>query len=61
MVKPAASEAFGALPTVERRTCPGLRHEILNEPAGPAIVDEIVAWIGPPPTRRRGPGASQSR
>jgi alpha-beta hydrolase superfamily lysophospholipase len=61
MVKPAASEAFGSLPTVERRIFPGLRHEILNEPAGPAIVDEIVARIGPPPTRRRGSGASQSR
>jgi alpha-beta hydrolase superfamily lysophospholipase len=30
---------------VERRLYPGLRHEILNEPEGPEIVAEIVAWI----------------
>ena len=32
-------------PLVERRTYPGLRHELHNEPEGPAIVDEIVAWL----------------
>jgi alpha-beta hydrolase superfamily lysophospholipase len=30
---------------VERRLYPELRHEILNEPEGPDIVAEIVAWI----------------
>ena len=34
-----------ALPGVERRTFPGLRHERHNEPEGPAIIDEIVAWL----------------
>ena len=30
---------------VERRVYPGLGHEILNEPEGPEIVADIVAWI----------------
>lgn len=46
IVKPEASEALGALPAAERRTYAGLRHEILNEPSGAAIIDEIVAWVG---------------
>ncbi|MEX1170450.1 MAG: hypothetical protein WEE50_09945 [Chloroflexota bacterium] len=29
-----------------RRTYPGLRHELHNEPEGPAIVDEVIAWLG---------------
>ena len=32
-------------PLVERRTYPDLRHELHNEPEGPAIIDEIVAWL----------------
>jgi len=44
MVLPLASEPFGRLDGVERRTYPGLRHEIFNEPTGPAIVDEVIAW-----------------
>ena len=45
LVPPQASEILGSLPNVERRTYPGLRHELHNEPEGPAIVDEIIAWI----------------
>ncbi|MFP3913318.1 MAG: alpha/beta fold hydrolase [Actinomycetota bacterium] len=60
---------LGELPGVERRFYPHLRHELLNEPEGPEIVAEIIAWIDahlsrglsprPPPgrdDRRREPG-----
>jgi acylglycerol lipase len=45
LVPPAASEPFEGLPGVTRRVYPGLRHETLNEPEGPAICADIVAWI----------------
>jgi len=45
LVPPSASAVFEGAPGVERRTYPGLRHELHNEPEGPAILDEIVAWI----------------
>jgi alpha-beta hydrolase superfamily lysophospholipase len=45
LVPPAASAVFEGAPGVERRVFPGLRHEMHNEPEGPAVLDEIVAWI----------------
>ncbi|HYH93828.1 MAG TPA: alpha/beta hydrolase, partial [Candidatus Saccharimonadales bacterium] len=36
LVPAAASEVFEGAPGVERRTYPGLRHELHNEPEGPA-------------------------
>jgi len=31
---------------VEMILCPGLRHEILNEPSAPEVVDEpILRWL----------------
>ena len=45
LVPAQASAILGTLPNVERRTYPGLRHELHNEPEGPAIVDEIIAWV----------------
>ena len=45
LVPPSASAVFEGAPGVERRTYPGLRHELHNEPEGPAILDEIVVWI----------------
>ncbi len=45
LVPAGASEILGSLPNVERRTYPGLRHELHNEPEGPAIVGEIIDWI----------------
>ena len=45
LVPARASEVLATLPIVERRTYPGLRHELHNEPEGPDIVDEIIAWI----------------
>ena len=41
LVPPDASEVLATLPNVERRTYPGLRHELHNEPEGPAILDEV--------------------
>ncbi len=41
LVPPASSEVFEGAPGVERRTYPGLRHELHNEPEGPAILDEV--------------------
>jgi alpha-beta hydrolase superfamily lysophospholipase len=45
LVPPSASEVFDGAPGVERRTYPGLRHELHNEPEGPAVLDEVVAWL----------------
>jgi acylglycerol lipase len=45
IVPPQSTAILGELPGVERRLYPGLRHEILNEPEGPEIVAEIVAWV----------------
>jgi alpha-beta hydrolase superfamily lysophospholipase len=45
-VVPPQSTAFLAdLPGFERRLYPPLRHELLNEPEGPELVQEIVDWI----------------
>ena len=40
-----ATAGFVGAPDTERRTYPGLRHELHNEPEGPAIVDEIIEWL----------------
>lgn len=45
LVPATASEVLEGVPGVERRTYPGLRHELHNEPEGPAIIDEVIAWI----------------
>jgi alpha-beta hydrolase superfamily lysophospholipase len=45
LVPASASEVLGSAPLVERRTYPALRHELHNEPEGPAIIDEIIAWL----------------
>ncbi len=42
----ASSEAIGRLGGVTLRVLPGLRHEVFNEPEGPEVVAEVVAWIG---------------
>jgi alpha-beta hydrolase superfamily lysophospholipase len=39
------SEPLAALPVVDRRVLPGLRHETLNEPEGPQVVALIVEWL----------------
>jgi alpha-beta hydrolase superfamily lysophospholipase len=45
LVPPASSAVFEGVPGVERRLYPGLRHELHNEPEGPAVLDDVVAWI----------------
>lgn len=45
LVPATASEILGTLPNVERRTYPGLRHELHNEPEGPRVLDDVIAWI----------------
>ncbi len=45
LVPMTASEALEALPGVERRVYPDLRHETMNEPEGPEVVADVVAWL----------------
>jgi len=45
LVPVRASAVLSEAPGVERRTYPGLRHELHNEPEGPAILDDVIAWI----------------
>lgn len=45
IVPPSASEPFEAIDVAERRTYPGLRHELHNEPEGPEIIREVIEWI----------------
>jgi alpha-beta hydrolase superfamily lysophospholipase len=45
LVPTAVSEPLAGLPGVERRVMPDLRHETLNEPEGPEVVAQIVAWL----------------
>ena len=45
LVPATASDVLEGAPGVERRTYPGLRHELHNEPEGPAIIDEVIAWL----------------
>jgi acylglycerol lipase len=45
IVPVGASEPLASLPNVERCVYPGLRHETLNEPDGPQVVADIVAWL----------------
>lgn len=40
-----ASAALEHDPNVTRRVYPGLRHETHNEPEGPAVVADTIAWI----------------
>lgn len=45
LVPAQASEVLATVPGIERRTYPELRHELHNEPEGPAIIDEVIAWL----------------
>lgn len=45
LVPTRSSEALGDLSVCERKVYQGLRHEILNEPEGPEVVADIIAWI----------------
>lgn len=45
IVPPTATVELGNQPGVERRLYPRLRHELFNEPEGPDIVADVIAWI----------------
>lgn len=45
IVPPWVSVELGATAAAERRVYPTLRHEIYNEPEGPALVAEVLEWI----------------
>jgi alpha-beta hydrolase superfamily lysophospholipase len=45
LVPTAGSEPLAAVPGVERRVVPNLRHETLNEPEGPQVVAGVVDWL----------------
>ncbi len=45
LVPTAGSEPLAAVPGVDRRVLPKLRHETLNEPEGPEVVAGIVLWL----------------
>jgi alpha-beta hydrolase superfamily lysophospholipase len=45
LVATAASAAFEDHPWATRRLWPGLRHELHNEPEGPQVVADVVAWM----------------
>lgn len=45
LVPAASSEPLARLPNVTRRTYDGIRHELHNEPEGPRILADVIAWI----------------
>jgi acylglycerol lipase len=45
IVPVASSESLASIPGVTRRTYPDHRHELHNEPDGPAIIDDVIAWL----------------
>ena len=45
LVPPTATEPFDGMPGVSRRVYSGLRHETLNEPEGPRVVADVIAWL----------------
>lgn len=45
IVPSTCTVALGALPVVDRRRYPGLRHELFNEPEGPEVVADVIEWL----------------
>lgn len=45
LVPARASAVFERAPGTVRRTYPGLRHELHNEPEGPSVVGDVIAWL----------------
>lgn len=45
LVPTSCTEPLGEVECVERKVYPGLRHETMNEPEGPEVVADIVAWL----------------
>jgi acylglycerol lipase len=45
LVPPSASAPLAAVPSVERKLYPGLRHEIHNEPEQDQVLSDIADWL----------------
>lgn len=45
IVPPQGSAPMADLPMVERKLYPSLRHETMNEPEGPEVVQDVIDWI----------------
>ncbi|HEX2756843.1 MAG TPA: alpha/beta fold hydrolase [Candidatus Limnocylindrales bacterium] len=45
LVPTDASAPLAAVPGVRRRTYPLFRHETHNEPEGPAVIADVIAWL----------------
>ncbi len=45
LVPTKSSEPLADVECVERRVYDGLRHETFNEPEGPEVIGEVIAWI----------------
>ena len=45
LVPTDASAVLEGLDNVERHVLDGLRHEIFNEPEGPDVVAQVIAWL----------------
>lgn len=45
LVPAKVSAALGERTGVERRLYPKLRHETMNEPEGPEVVSDVIAWL----------------
>jgi alpha-beta hydrolase superfamily lysophospholipase len=58
LVPVAASEPFEGAPGVDRRTYPGLRHEMHNEPEWRDVLDDVVGWIRDRATLRGQPNTA---
>jgi alpha-beta hydrolase superfamily lysophospholipase len=58
LVPASASEPFEGAPGVERRTYPGLRHELHNEPEWRSVLDDVIGWIRQRATLRTQPNTA---
>jgi alpha-beta hydrolase superfamily lysophospholipase len=58
LVPTTSSEVFEGALGVERRTYPGLRHELHNEPEGRQVLDDIIAWLRERATLRPQPNTA---
>jgi alpha-beta hydrolase superfamily lysophospholipase len=45
LVATSCTEPLGEVDCVERKVYDGLRHETFNEPEGPEVVADVVAWL----------------
>ena len=58
LVPVTASAPFEGPPGVERRTYPGLRHEMHNEPEWRGVLDDVIGWIRERATLRGQPNTA---